>query len=233
MGDPTGGQRLRAGKAPIRALILLSGGLDSSVCLWWARRKGWDVLPLTVDYHQRPTAEMRAVKALLATAEIRDLVRAPLPFLKDVEDLKKEGLANPVLEAAPSSYIPARNMIFYAIAGYYAETLRARLIVGGHNGIDPETFPDSSPDFFTQVNSLFRLGLWSYPNARVSIKLPLAGKPKEEVVDMGLKLGVPFEHTWSCYFDGERHCGACESCRERRAAFEALGVRDPVPYAPR
>jgi len=218
------------GKGRMRALILLSGGLDSSVCLWWARQQGWDLIPLTVDYHGRPTAEVRALNALLDGVMVGNLIRAPLPFLKDVADLREDGLANPVLDAAPDAYIPARNMIFYAIAGYYAETLGAERIVGGHNGIDPETFPDSSPDFFTQVNSLFRLGLWSYPRAHVSVKLPLAGKPKEEVIDMGLKLGVPFGDTWSCYFDGERHCGVCESCRERQAAFKALEVRDPVPY---
>ena len=215
----------------MKALILLSGGVDSSVCLWWARRQGWDLLPLTVDYHGRPTAEVQAVRALLDEVGVQDLVRVPLPFLKEVGDLRKDGVANPVLREAPDSYIPARNMIFYAIAGYYAETAGAQLIVGGHNGIDPETFPDSSPDFFAQVNDLLRHGLWSYPKAPVSIKLPLAGKPKEEVVAMGLKLGVPFDHTWSCYFDGERHCGTCESCRERRAAFETVGVRDPVTYA--
>ena len=215
-----------------RALILLSGGLDSAVCLWWARRQGWDLLPLTVDYHLRPAAEVRAVRDLLAAADVKHLLQVPLPFLKEISDLREDGLANPLLAGAPDSYIPARNMIFYSLAGYYAETLGAPLIVGGHNGIDPETFPDSSPDFFTHVNSLYRLGLWSYPKAQVSIKLPLAGKPKEEVVAMGRALGVPFEKTWSCYFDGAKHCGRCPSCLERMAAFRNLGLADPVAYAP-
>lgn len=214
----------------MKALLLLSGGIDSAVCSWWARRQGWDLLPLTVDYHLRPTAEVRAVRDLLNAAGIGKLVQVPLPFLKDVSDLRKEGLSNPLLEGAPDAYIPARNLIFYAVAGYYAETLGAPLIVGGHNGIDPDTFPDSSPDFFTHVNSLYRLGLWSYGRERVSIKLPLAGKPKEEVVEMGLELGVPFEVTWSCYFDGAKHCGRCPSCVERKAAFRNLGVPDPVAY---
>jgi 7-cyano-7-deazaguanine synthase len=185
---------------------------------------------LTVDYHARPAAEVRAVRSLLAAVGARDLLQVPLPFLKEVDDLKKDGLENALLSEAPDAYIPARNMIFYAVAGYYAETLGTPLVVGGHNGIDPETFPDSSPDFFTHVNSLYRLGLWSYPKSHVSIKLPLAGKPKEEVVDLGIELGVPFERTWSCYFDGERHCGRCPSCVERQEAFRRLGRSDPVPY---
>jgi len=231
MGDPTSAPLSPGKEGDVTALILLSGGVDSSVTLWWARLQGWGLLPLTVDYHQRPSAEVRAVRAVLDAAGIRDLVRVPLPFLKEVDDLRREGLANPVLGGAPDAYIPARNLIFYALAGYYAETSGAQVIVGGHNGIDPDTFPDSSPEFFAHVNTLFRLGLWSYSKAPVSIKLPLAGKPKEEVVNMGLNLGVPFDRTWSCYFDGQVHCGVCESCRERRAAFDALGVRDPVAYA--
>ena len=215
----------------MKALVLLSGGIDSAVCLWWAHRQGWDLLPLTVDYHERPAAELRAIQELMAALSVRDLVRVPLPFLKDVSDLKKEGLRNPLLAGAPEAYVPARNMVFYALAGYYAETLGTGCIVGGHNGIDPETFPDSSPDFFAHVNSLYRLGLWSYPQNRVAIKLPLAGKPKEEVVSLGREFGVPFERTWSCYFDGATHCGRCPSCVERREAFRRLGVPDPVPYA--
>lgn len=212
-------------------MILLSGGIDSAVCLWWSRTQGWDLLPLTVDYYRRPEAEVRAIRDLLQAAGVRDLVRVPLPFLKEVEDLKKDGLANPLLERAPDSYVPARNLIFYALAGYYAETLGSQLVIGGHNGIDPETFPDSAPDFFTHVNSLYRMGLWSYRQSPISIRLPLAGKPKEEVVAMGLRLGVPFDRTWSCYWDGEEHCGTCASCVERRRAFRALRADDPVRYA--
>lgn len=214
----------------MNALVLLSGGIDSAVCLWWAQQKGWEVLPMTVSYHRRPLAEVRAVRDLLRAAGLRDPLEIPLPFLKEMDDLKKEGLANPLLKEAPDPYIPARNMIFYALAGYYAETLGAHFIVGGHNGIDPETFPDSSPDFFSHVNSLYRMGLWSYRSAPVSIRLPLAGKPKEEVVSMGLRLGVPFELTWSCYWDRDDHCGECGSCIERRDAFRSIGREDPVAY---
>jgi 7-cyano-7-deazaguanine synthase len=214
----------------VKALVLLSGGIDSAVCLWWSRRQRWELSALTVDYHERPAAETRAVRDLLAAAGVRELVQVPLPFLKEISDLKKDGLRNPDLDAAPDSYIPARNMVFYSVAGYYAETLGIPLIVGGHNGIDPKTFPDSSPDFFGHVNSLYRLGLWSYGRAPVAIKLPLAGKPKEEVVGMGRDLGVPFDRTWSCYFDGAKHCGRCPSCLERKAAFRGIGLADPVAF---
>ena len=226
-----GAEIIDPSRTPRRALVLLSGGIDSAVSLWWTRKQGWDPLALTVNYHDRPSAEIRAIRELLSAAKVPELITVPMPFLKEVDDLKKEGLQNQLLAKAPDPYIPARNLIFYSVAGYYAETLGTPLIVGGHNGIDPETFPDSSPDFFVHVKSLYRLGLWSYPKSRVSIKLPLAGKPKEEVVAMGLKMGVPFENTWSCYWDGPNHCGRCASCLERRSAFRNLGVPDPVPYA--
>jgi len=215
----------------VKALVLLSGGIDSAVCLWWTRRQGWEPLALTVDYFERPAAERGAIRSLMAAAGAKGLVEIPLPFLKETADLMADGLGNPLLREAPDSYIPARNLVFYALAAYYAEALGASRIVGGHNGLDPNTFPDASPEFFRHVDSLYRLGLWSYPKAPVAIELPLAGKPKEEVVRMGLDLGVPFEHTWSCYFDGERHCGRSPSCLERKAAFQSLRLPDPVPYA--
>ena len=146
------------------------------------------------------------------------------------DDLRKEGFDNRVLLDSPEGYIPGRNLIFYALAGYYAELDGVRYIVGGHNGIDPESFPDSSPKFFNFLNSVFHLSLWSYEKAPVQILVPLSGKSKEEVVRMGLAMGVPFEVTWSCYWDRAVHCGTCASCQERREAFAKVGVEDPVPY---
>jgi len=102
--------------------------------------------------------------------------------------------------------------------------------VGGHNGVDPESFPDSSPKFFNFLNSVFHLSLWSYEKAPVQILVPLSGKSKEEVVRMGLEMNVPFDVTWSCYWDRAVHCGTCVSCRERKEAFAAVGVSDPVEY---
>ena len=213
-----------------RAIVLLSGGVDSAVALWWAKGRGWDVEPLTFSYFGRPRNEDVAIDALVVRAGVRPPRHVDLPFLKEVDDLRKEGFGNRVLVDSPEGYIPARNLIFYSLAAYFAEIEGIRYLVGGHNGIDPKTFPDSSPDFFGHVNSLYRLGLWSYGKAPVAIKLPLAGKPKEEVVGMGRDLGVPFDRTWSCYFEGAKHCGRCPSCLERKAAFRGIGLEDPVAF---
>jgi len=213
-----------------RAIVLLSGGLDSAVTLWWAKSRGWDLRPLTFDYFGRPKREHEAIRALTERVAVAPIRHVELPFLKEVDDLRKEGFDNRVLLDSPEGYIPGRNLIFYALAGYYAELDGVRYIVGGHNGIDPESFPDSSPKFFNFLNSVFHLSLWSYEKAPVQILVPLSGKSKEEVVRMGLAMGVPFEVTWSCYWDRAVHCGTCASCQERREAFAKVGVEDPVPY---
>ena len=214
-----------------RAIVLLSGGVDSAVALWWAKKQGWDIRPLTFDYFGRPKRENEAVRALTSQAETAPIRHVDLPFLKEVDDLRKEGFENRILLDSPEGYIPGRNLIFYGLAGYYAELDAARYLVGGHNGVDPESFPDSSPKFFNFLNSMFHLSLWSYDKAPVQILVPLSGKSKEEVVRMGLEMNVPFDVTWSCYWDRAVHCGTCVSCRERKEAFSAVGVEDPVEYA--
>jgi 7-cyano-7-deazaguanine synthase len=213
-----------------RAIVLLSGGLDSAVTLWWARKQGWDLWPLTFDYFGRPRHEHTAIEALVKEAAVRPVRIVSLPFLKEVDDLRAGGLANPVLEASPEGYIPARNLIFYSLAAYFAELEGVRYLVGGHNGIDPESFPDASPKFFDFLNNVFRLSLWSFDRSPVQVLVPLSGKSKEDVLRMGQELGVPFGLTWSCYWDRDTPCGTCVSCRERRDAFAAIGVPDPVPY---
>src|SRR5438132_1005306 len=198
-----------------RAIILLSGGIDSAVTLWWAKQQGWDIRPLTFDYFGRPRREHDAVLALTSRIGTGPLRRVDLPFLKEVDDLRKEGFENRRLLDSPEGYIPGRNLIFYGLAGHYAELDAVRYIVGGHNGIDPESFPDASPKFFNFLNSVFHLSLWSYDASPVQILVPLSGKSKDDVIRMGLDMKVPFDVTWSCYWDRDVHCGTCVSCRDR------------------
>src|SRR6267378_1011074 len=192
---------------------------------------GLDIRPLTFDYFGRPRREHEAVLALTSRIGTGPLRRVDLPFLKEVDDLRKEGFENRRLLDSPEGYIPGRNLIFYGLAGHYAELDGVRYIVGGHNGIDPESFPDASPKFFNFLNSVFHLSLWSFDASPVQILVPLSGKSKEDVVRLGLELKVPFEVTWSCYWDRDIHCGTCVSCRERREAFAKVGIDDPVEYS--
>lgn len=212
------------------AIVLLSGGTDSAVTLWWAKAQGYDVRPLTFDYFGRPQREHTAMEALVRKAGVKEARTVPLPFLKEVDDLRPDGFSNRALKRSPEGYIPGRNLVFYSLAAYYAELDGARYLIGGHNGIDPESFPDASPKFFAFLNDMFRLSLWSYETSPVKVLVPLSGKSKEDVIRMGLDLHVPFELTWSCYWDRDVHCGTCVSCQERRAAFTTVGHEDPVAY---
>lgn len=214
-----------------KALVLLSGGIDSGVALFWSLQQGHEVLPLTFDYHLRPERELEALEALLARARgqgrVAPLQRIALPFLREVEDMQPRPAH---LRGAPEGYIPARNLVFYSIAASLAESQGAQRIVGGHNGTDPELFPDSSPPFFADFNALLGRGAWSHGRAPFEVVLPITGKSKAEVLRLGFDLGVPFEVTWSCYADGKAHCGVCGSCQERREAFVEVGRQDPAPY---
>jgi len=214
----------------IKAIVLVSGGIDSTVALYWAVKKGWEIVPLTIDYHARPEAEKNAVSAILKTAGVRAPIKIPMDFLKEIEDLGEEGVLRQALAGAPAAYVPARNMIFYSIAAHYAEVLGAEVIVGGHNNGDPQEFPDSSPRFFEGIGRVMTMGLWSGKNTPLRIELPLKKKTKAQVIRLGIELGAPLQLTWSCHYDFEIPCGKCPSCLERAEAFNALGLEDPRPH---
>lgn len=210
----------------MRALALLSGGLDSTVALWWALEESYDVQALTLDYFKRPPPEKEAAQRIAEEAGT-ELVEVELPWLRELEDPPHPLLDNAGLEDAPEGYVPARNPILYAIAGHFAEILDADRIVGGHNGVDPERFPDASPDFFEDFASILGDSLVTDPD--LEILQPLIGMDKAEVVKAGIELGAPLELCWSCYELGPEPCGECPSCRARTAAFRKAGVPEPVP----
>jgi 7-cyano-7-deazaguanine synthase len=219
---------------PDRAVVLLSGGIDSAVCLWWLRPRAWEVHALTFNYppagHRR---EMEAARAIAESYGVTQHLEVELPFLRELGYLRL-GPDHPlrgVADRAPPTYIPNRNMIFYSIAAHIAETLGARWIIGGHIREDANHFPDSAPAYLRRLNRLLAEGLIRAGGPPVRIVTPLARLEKKGVVELGSRLGVPFHLTWSCYGDGEKHCGRCLSCRARRAAFEALGLVDPAEYA--
>jgi len=203
----------------LRAIVLLSGGVDSAVALYWARSRSWEVFPLEFEYHERPERERKACRDLRAHAGIKSQIVVPVPFIREAADIPASERANPYLENAPQGYIPLRNLIFYALAGYHAEILGARYIVGGHNRTDRESFPDAGQSFWDQLNEILGLAIWSHAQIQTEIVHPLIGMGKNEIVALGSELGVPFELTWSCYYNADRPCGACVSCIERAEAF--------------
>jgi 7-cyano-7-deazaguanine synthase len=211
-----------------KAVVLLSGGIDSAACLWWAQKRGWKTFALTFDYHQRNPQEIQATEHLAKAADVKDYRLIGLPFLKEAMDTPDAAFDQS--KDVPDSYMPARNTVFYGVAAGWAETLDADWIVGGHNRRDHTSYPDSRPEFIEAMNRVIALGTFVGQRKPLRIVTPLANLSKMEVVKMSLDLGVPLHLTWSCHGQGEKACGRCEACSLRMEAFRELGVEDPVDY---
>jgi len=191
-----------------KALVMLSGGLDSATCLYWARER-FDVSAITFNYFGRLENE-RSATAKLAEAVGVKVIEIDVPFVKEAADVDGGKFAGPDKKWA--AYVPARNMMFYSIAAHHAEYFGAKWIVGGHNLHDASLFKDASKEYIGKLNELFRE----------------ADMDRVGVLRLAQELNVPLAFTWSCHSDGDRHCGLCYSCRQRLEAFGAIGVPDPA-----
>ena len=184
-----------------RRLLLLSGGIDSAVLLAGERgRRG--LTALSFDLDGRPRGEARACAALARWAGI-PLRRVAVPFLKP----------------RASGYVPARNLVYHAIALSVAEELGADEVLAGHNRSDAAVFEDARPAFFRRLERL---------NGGPRIRLPFARRTDAQVLALGLRIGAPLELTWSCYRDGPRPCRRCAACRGRLQSFRRSGIEDPT-----
>ncbi len=201
-----------------RVLVMLSGGIDSAVTLAWAHRQQDQILALSFQYFLRPFRERLAVFRLLEKYPAK-LIEIPLPFLKEVADFDRNRRTD-----FPEGYVPNRNMIFYSTAAHYAELYGCDQIAGGHTAEDQEAFPDASLTFFDHLQTLINQALLK---GKIRIEMPLGKMTKLQVMQQARDWNVPFENTWSCYWDGMRPCGTCVSCVERAEAFRQLGVQDP------
>jgi len=221
-----------------RAVVLLSGGLDSATALAWTRRQGYVPYALSVAYGQRHRSELDAA-ARVARAQQAHEHRIMYVDLAGIggSALTDWSLALPEspAEGIPISYVPARNTLLLALALGWAEVLGARDLVIGVNAIDFSGYPDCRPEFIASFEALAALATKAgVEGARFSVHAPLIAMSKAEIIRSGLSWGVDYAATVSCYQadpDG-RACGKCDSCRLRRAGFEAVGVPDPTRYVP-
>jgi 7-cyano-7-deazaguanine synthase len=209
----------------VSALVMLSGGLDSAVALFWALNRGYEVVSITFDYYLRGARERKSAVKLAKYMGTKQRI-VNVKFMKEIEEVK-DLAQNSNLRSAPSAYIPSRNLMFYSIATSIAELTATRYIIGGHNRDDAKIFPDSSNSFFEQFNRTSAIGLLTGGNSGRVI-LPLAGLSKSEVVALGAKLGVPFDLTWSCYKSQSSPCGNCSACLQRIAAFRKARIKDTL-----
>jgi 7-cyano-7-deazaguanine synthase len=219
-----------------RAVVLLSGGLDSATTLAWARAEGYDCHALSVHYGQRHSAELAAA-ARVATALG---AREHRVMGVDLAGIGGSALTDPAIavpetptEGIPSTYVPARNTLLLSLALGWAEVLEAQAVVVGVNAVDYSGYPDCRPEFIAAFQEVARLGTRAGVEGRgVRLLAPLATMSKRAIIETGLRLGVDYALTVSCYqadADGAA-CGRCDSCRLRRVGFAAAGVPDPTHY---
>jgi 7-cyano-7-deazaguanine synthase len=229
-----------------KAVVLLSGGLDSATTLALAREQGFQVATLSVDYGQRHRRELecarqvsKALGAFRHTVIAVDLRAVGGSAL--TADLNESGFELPkdraheeIGRGIPITYVPARNTVLLGLALGYAETLSAFDIFIGANAIDYSGYPDCRPEFLSQFERLANLATKAAVEGQVTFRIhaPLLQKTKAEIIREGVRLGVDYGMTLSCYDpDGEgRACGRCDSCRLRLKGFEEAGIKDPVRY---
>jgi 7-cyano-7-deazaguanine synthase len=235
--------RRRGGGSPGRAVVLLSGGLDSTTCLAVARAEGLAVHALSVDYGQRHKGELTRARRLaraLGAADHR-VVKVDLSAFGG-SALTEAAIAVPKGRSAremggdiPVTYVPARNTVLLALALAHAETVGAEQIFVGVNAIDYSGYPDCRPAFLRAFERLARVATKAGVEGRpLRIRAPLLRLSKAGIVRLGTRLGVPYRLTLSCYDPVRgRACGACDACLLRRKGFADAGVPDPTLYAQR
>ena len=219
-----------------RAVVLLSGGLDSSTCLYWARARGYACEAVSVLYGQRHARELKSARAVARSAGVPwRAVRFDLPWLK-VSSLVGRGAKLPDVPlkrigigGIPSTYVPARNTIFLALAASLADATGAAAIVTGANFLDYSGYPDCRPAFHRAFEKTMAAGTRAGAEGRrIRVLAPLIKLDKKGVVKLARRLKVPLKLTWSCYAGRSRQCGRCDSCKLRANGFAQAGVEDPA-----
>jgi 7-cyano-7-deazaguanine synthase len=226
---------------PRRAVVLLSGGLDSTTCLAWARAQGYACTTLAIDYGQRHRAELAVARRVAGAMGVTDHREVAVDLraiggsalTADVA-VPKDRAAETMASAIPVTYVPARNTVFLAVALGLAETIGAHDLVAGMNAIDYSGYPDCRPEFVRAFEALANVATRAgVEGATFRVLTPLLELDKAAIIQLGVSLGVDYAMTHSCYDpapDGAA-CGRCDACALRARGFAAAGVPDPTRYA--
>jgi 7-cyano-7-deazaguanine synthase len=220
-----------------KAVVLLSGGLDSAVTLFLARNQGFRCHCLIFDYGQRHHREIESAKKIAGIAGCAyRVLKIALPWKgsalldRTMAVRKARAQASPkgerpsLVSAIPGTYVPARNTIFLSFALSFAETIGAGAIFIGAHAQDYSGYPDCRPQFFKAFGKVISAGTKAgIEHKNIVVKAPLINKGKAAIIRLGRKLGVPFELTWSCYRGGKVPCGKCDSCYYRQKGLEEAG----------
>lgn len=225
----------------MKAVVLASGGLDSTVTAALAKREGHELYFLTVAYGQRHEIEVERARQIARALDVSkhivlemDLRAIGGSALTSDQPVPKDRTESTRERSIPSTYVPARNTLFLALALGYAETIDASLVYLGANVVDYSGYPDCRPEFLTAFEEVARLGTRAGVEGKgIAIRAPLLSLSKADIIQLGASLDVPFHLTHSCYdpLVSGLACGRCDSCLIRREGFRAAGISDPTEYA--
>ncbi|MBP2632824.1 MAG: queC [Firmicutes bacterium] len=222
----------------MKAVVLLSGGLDSTVCMAFAKSKGFEVYPISFNYHQRHSIELKSAKKV---ADFYN-VKKHLIIENNMNEIGGSALTDETITVPigdidrndiPVTYVPARNLIFLSHALGYAEVLGAECIFIGVNSLDYSGYPDCRPEFIDLFQKVadYATKATAQDKKQIKIETPLINLSKKDIVLLGKSLNAPLYLTHSCYNGGEEACGTCDSCKLRLKGFEEAGIKDPIPYS--
>jgi 7-cyano-7-deazaguanine synthase len=218
----------------MKAVCLLSGGMDSSTMTFLARQEGYEILALHTFYGQRTgKREHACARAIASAVGAIEFLDVPIDYLTRIggSSLTDTSLEIPDFtseEGIPNTYVPFRNGNLLSIATSVAEARGAEAIFIGVQSSDYSGYPDCRPEFIEAFGRVVELG--TATEQKIAIRAPFIHMNKREILKIGMRLGVPYEHTWSCYRSDEPACGRCSSCHFRLQAFRQLGVSDPIRY---
>ena len=228
-------QNMEANESRSKAVCLFSGGLDSTTALYFAIGEGCVPLALTIDYGQLHKRELESAEKIAHHLQIEhQVISIQLPWggsalLDPTIPIPDNQSAAQIPDEIPATYVPARNTIFLSFAASFAEARGAEAILIGANQLDYSGYPDCRSEYFSQFNTLLRLGTkQGFEGKALAIVAPLVRMSKAEIVRLGHELGIPFEWTWSCYRGGEIPCMRCDACLLRAKGFQEAGVKDPL-----
>jgi len=221
------------------AIVLLSGGLDSSTVLALAKERGFEVVALTFDYGQRHRRELESAKKVASHFGVKKHIMLPLDigkYLQSSLTMKSKTVPvgrtrDQIASGIPDTYVPSRNIIFLAIASSIAESRGASAVFIAANSVDFSGYPDCTPEFMSAFQRVIDVGTKSGKLGRsILVEAPFLTMTKGEIVREALRLEVPLRLTWSCYEGGRKACGRCDSCQLRLQGFVEAGAEDPMEY---
>jgi 7-cyano-7-deazaguanine synthase len=217
-----------------KAVVILSGGMDSATAAFIAKSEGYEIIPVHFNYSQRTEKrELKAFNDICNYLKLENRYVIDIPFFKQIgaSALVDENIEVPVdgvKPGIPVTYVPFRNGIFLSIAAAVAEKEGAEAIYIGVVEEDSSGYPDCTEEFIQNMQNAINSG--TKPETDIRIKTPLVHLKKEDIVKTAVEYGVPLHLTWSCYKNEDEACGVCDSCRLRLKGFEKAGIEDKIPY---